>query len=793
MFKSYLKTTFRGLLNNRLYTFINVTGLSIGIACAIFIFMYIKNELSYDSFHVNSSNIYRVTSVQDNAGEINSIATTSPPLAATLKKDFPEIENVTRVGRWHADFKSGKDVFEEQNIYAADPSFLTVFTFPLIQGKFTSALLNPEAIVLTEKTAEKYFGKNWKTENVVGKTVSSKAGKSEFNFTVTGVLKNIPLNSSTQFDFLIPFSFLEKFDNAENQWAFSSYYTYIQTKKEANTNALAEKIKNHIATYGPNSSTLLQIQPLKDIYLNSHFAFNSELVSVGNMTYVKIFTVTGIIILLLACINFVNLSTARSIKRSKEVGLRKTIGASRGQLIFQFLSEALILCTIALILSGLLVEVFFPAFKILYGKDIQLKYDRSFFAGLSLLFLVTVLLSGFYPAFYLSSFQPLKVLKGVFVENKTKRFREAMILTQFTFSVVMIIAAMIISKQLKYLQSKDLGFDKSQLMYVRLKNPDVKKNYQLLKSDILQRADIAGITATTASMVDVSNSTNGIKWQDMKTDDDFLMTQMTVDEDFVKTMGMKIIQGRNFSKNFPADSMGYIINETAAKRMGMSDNAIDKKLTFWGVEGRVIGIVKDFNYQALTTTIQPMVLRYRPDEFHVNLIIKTKPDKIPATVTLVESLYKKYDTDGVFEYGFVDQGIDNLYKSQQGTGRIISSFTVLTILISCMGLFGLAAYTTEQRTKEIGIRKVLGASVASITSMLSKDFVRLVLIAIIIASPIAWFGSYKWLQDFAYRIDVDAWVFVAAGISAIMIALVTVSFQAIKAAIANPMKSLRTE
>jgi ABC-type antimicrobial peptide transport system permease subunit len=287
-----------------------------------------------------------------------------------------------------------------------------------------------------------------------------------------------------------------------------------------------------------------------------------------------------------------------------------------------------------LIFSGLLVELFFPAFKTLYGKDIALKYDTSFFAGLSLLFLVTVLLSGFYPAFYLSSFQPMKVFKGVFVENKSKRFREAMILTQFTFSVVMIIAAMIISKQLNYLQTKDLGFDKSQLMYIRLKSPDVKKNYQLLKSDILQRADIAGITATTASMVDVSNSTNGIKWQDMKTDDDFLMTQMTVDEDFVKLMGMKLVQGRNFSKDFASDSTAFVINETAAKRMGMADNAIDKKLTFWGIDGRVIGVVKDFNYQPLTTTIQPMVLRYRPDEFHFNLLIKTKPDKIPATCSL---------------------------------------------------------------------------------------------------------------------------------------------------------------
>ena len=793
MIRNYFKTAFRSLLKNRLFSLINIGGLTIGLACSVFIFMYIKYELSFDGFHANESNIFRVNTVQNNSGEINSVATTSPPLAAVLKNDFPEIAAVTRVGRWYANFKSGNTFFEEGRIYAADPTFLSIFSFPLALGSLKGALNDPSDIILTAQSAEKYFGKNWASQKLVGKSLSAKAGESAFVFTVKGVLKPIPGNSSMQFDFLLPFSFLEKFDNAKDQWSFNSYYTFIQTNEQANIKTLSRKIKSEIKRYRPQSSTTLSIQAFTDIYLNSNFAFNSEFLNTGNIKYVKIFAVSGTIVLLLACINFINLSTASSIKRAKEVGLRKTIGGSRIQLIFQFLTEAWLMCTIALISSAFLVKLLFPAFKILYGKQIELGYDTSFFAGVLILYGIIVLLSGFYPAFYLSSFKPGKVLKGLAIENKSTRLREALIITQFALSIVMIIAAIVISKQLNYMQTKDLGFNRSQLMYVRLKSPEAKKNYRLLKNDILQQTDIGGVSATTASMVEVSNQTNGIKWEGMKKEDDFLMTQMTVDENFVQTTGVKILTGRNFSANIISDSASYIINETAAKRMGMSGNVMNRKLEFWGIEGKVIGVAKDFNFQSLTTAIQPMVLRYRPNEWHFNLLIKAKPDKIQSTVKLVEKLYKNYDSEGSFEYGFVDQALNDQYKAQQGTGKIITCFTVLTILISCMGLFGLAVYTTQQRTKEIGIRKVLGAGISNITSMLSRDFIKPVVVAIFLASPVAWIFTSNWLEDFAYRIDIDAGVFVYAGILVVSIALVTVSFQAIKAASANPVKSLRTE
>ncbi|MBB1286572.1 FtsX-like permease family protein [Flavisolibacter sp. BT320] len=505
----------------------------------------------------------------------------------------------------------------------------------------------------------------------------------------------------------------------------------------------------------------------------------------------KIFIATGLIILLLACINFINLSTARSLKRSKEVGLRKTVGASRLQLVFHFLGEAAILCALAMVGALFLIELFFPIFNTLYGKSIVHAYNWQFCLGAFVLYLLLVLLAGLYPAFYLSSFQPAKVLKGVTHPRKSLRFRQAMMLLQFSLSVIMIIAALVIGRQLRFIQTTDLGFDRSHLLYLRLKSPDVKKNYKVLKTEIQRQADVVTVSATTANLIDVSNATNGIKWEGMQPDDDFLMTQMTVDDNFLKATGMKLTQGRNFSARNVSDSDAYLINETAAKRMGMHGNAIGKRLTFWGNEGQVIGVVRDFHFQP--TSIQPMVLRYRPEEWHFNLLVKTKQNELSSTIATLQKLYKKYVTESAIEYGFVDQGIDALYKTHQGTGRIINCFTVLTILLSCLGLFGLAAYTAEQRTKEIGIRKVLGASESTIVTMLSKDFLKLVVVSVLIASPIAAYFMQGWLQDFAYRVPLSWWIFLGAGGMAFVIAFATTVFHATKVAIANPVNSLRTE
>ncbi len=790
MIQHYLITAFRNLKKNGLFTFINLTGLSIGLACCLLLFLYVKNELSYDQFHQHAATIFRVTTLQNNNGEKDAIATTPSPLAATLQKDIPGITAVTRIGKWHANFKTGNAIFEEANIYAVDPAFLSVFSFPLQAG--SAALQNDNVIVLTENSASRYFGADWKTKNIIGQSIAAKAGAAEYLFTVEGVLKNVPANSTLQFDFLIPFHVLETFDNSQNQWNYSSYYTYIQAGKNAALPLLQTQIQHQFAKYVPNASTLLQVQPLPAVYLHSDFAFNSDFIAGGDLTYLQICIAIGCIILLLSCINFVNLTTARAAKRAKEIGMRKTIGASRKQLIVQFIFEASLLCAIALLSALVLVQLSLPYFQTLCGKQLSVRYDFTYCMILLAFYCFTVILSGFYPAFFLSSFPASKVIKSVFTASKSKRFREAMLLFQFAVSIVMIVCAITITQQLQYLQSKDLGFDKNQLLYIKLKSPEVRKNYRLLQHDIQQQTGINKVSAATANLVDVSNG-GDVQWQGMQSSDAFSITQITVDENFLAATGMQMAQGRNFSSRLPSDSTAFIINETAAQKMNFDKKAIGKVLTFWGVTGSIIGVVKDFNYQPLTTAVQPLLLRYRPEEWHSALLIKTKPGSIQPALSAIQSLYKKYDPDAAYEYGFVDQQLNKLYAGQQRTGKIVNCFALLAILISCLGLLSLVAYTVEQRTKEIGIRKILGASFLALFRLLSGEFMRPVYIALIIAIPAGYFLAGKWLQHFVYRITISWQVFALTIFVSVFLALLTISFQAIKAAIANPVMSLRTE
>jgi ABC-type antimicrobial peptide transport system permease subunit len=534
------------------------------------------------------------------------------------------------------------------------------------------------------------------------------------------------------------------------------------------------------------------VQPLRDNYLHSYVAPDSELFVSGNVAYIYTFSAIGIIILLLACINFVNLATARAVRRSKEVGLRKTIGASRLQLVHQFLLEGAILCGFSFLFALALVQVCFPLFTALCGKNITFHFSINYSIALLLFYVLVVLLSGFYPAFVLSSFGAARVFRGAFVADNGKRFREAMLGIQFTVSAVMIICAVIISQQLTYINEKDLGFDKSQLMYVKLKSPGVKKQYQLLLQDIQQEADIESISATTANLVDVTNGSD-VAWQGMKQGDQMSVTQITVDENFMHTTGMKLAEGRNFSNAIVTDSTAFIINQTAADRMNFGRDAIGRKLSFWNVEGTVIGVVKDFNYQPLTTSVQPLLLRYRPDEWHFNLLIKTKPNKAQSTIQIVQKLYKKYDKDGAFEYGFVDQALDKLYTTAHHAGNLINGFAAIAIFISCIGLFGLVAYAVEQRTKEIGIRKVLGANLASIVRLLSRDFTRLLYLSLLIALPIAYYFSHQWLQNFVYRVSIQWWQLGVACAAIVVVIFFVIFLQVIRTMIANPVKSLRTE
>ncbi|HEY0110807.1 MAG TPA: FtsX-like permease family protein, partial [Fibrella sp.] len=616
----------------------------------------------------------------------------------------------------------------------------------------------------------------------------------EHDFKVVGVAKNVPTNSHIQFDVLLSFKKLEQIDEWSNKWSSTSYHTYLQLREGTTAATFGEKLKNQCIRYNPKTDATLYLQPLTDIHLRSVFAFGSDWGQRGSLFLVNLFTLVSLTVLLIACVNFINLATARSARRAREVGVRKTIGARRQHLIFQFLGESFLLTALAVLLAVLLTATLVPLFNQLTGKQLALDYTLpSIWLTLGALTVGVALLAGLYPAVLLSGFQPAKVLVGAGSSPSGRGFRRSLVVGQFVLSLVLIISTVFVYNQLRFMQTKSLGFDKAQLMYVRM-GGSLRQNAAKLKQDLLQQPSIERVTTTTARLIDVANESN-ISWQGQQPKDEFLITNMNVDPDFLPTVGMKLISGSNFRPKALSDTNAtFLVNETAARRMGYTpQTALNKQVEFWGKKGLISGVVRDFHYRPLNIPIAPMILRYAPDNPYFDMLVKTRPGQAQLAIRRIGQLYKQYEKETPLEYGFVDQELDRQYRQEERTGQIMGYFSGIAILISCLGLFGLAAFTAEQRTKEIGVRKVLGASVASIVTLLSQDFLKLVLIAIVIASPLAWYAMNRWLADFAYRIDIEWWVFVLAGTLAISIALLTVSFQSIKAALTNPVTSLRTE
>ncbi len=800
MFRNYLKITLRQLWRNRLYSGINIGGLALGMACCLLIALYVYDELSYDRFNANFDHIYRVTEKQKQPGGIFDVAMTPGPLAATLAKDFPEVQQTTRIGGWFGLLTQGRQSVEPEKMLIVDPAFFSLFSFPLVAGNTKTVFRGPDEVIFSEAMAERFFGASWRKKNVIGQAVQF---NKQQTLMVTGVAKNPPMNSHIQFDVLLPFKWVEKNDEWSMKWNGNSYHTYVQLRPDPATGASAdpiafgEKIKGQLKRYDGGNETPLLLQPLADIYLHSKFAFGTDFGKRSDIAYVRIFVAVGLIVLLIACINFINLATARASGRAKEVGVRKTIGAQRAGLVRQFLGESGLMITLAVFASLLLAEALLPLFNDIAGKTISIPYHLPMFwlamAGLTG---VVSLLTGLYPAFFLSSFRPALVLKGVFDARAGRGFRQSLVVGQFALSIALIIGTVVVYRQLYFMQDTKLGFDKSQLLHVRLKG-DLREKAMLFKSQVAQLPGVARASVATSNLVDMMNS-SGIEWEGQAPKDEFLITQMNVDPDFMQTTGMTLATGRNFSAQIPSDTASklgaYLINETAAKRMGYTAiSALGKRVKFWGTDGTIIGVLRDFHFRPLRVGIEPFIVRFRPKEFYFTLLVKTKPGTASRTITALTNAYKKLNPDNPISYGFVDQDLDAQYRAEQRVARIIGCFALLTILVSCLGLFGLAAFTAEQRTKEIGVRKVLGASVSSIVALLSKDFLKLVLIAIVIASPIAWYAMNRWLQDFAYRIDIEWWVFALAGLLAVGIALLTVSFQSVKAALMNPVNSLRSE
>jgi putative ABC transport system permease protein len=798
MIKNYLKVAFRNLLKHKGFFLINIAGLGLGMACSMLILLWVQYELSWDNFHGNGQHIYRL--VASPLG--GSYPLSGAPLAADVKAQIPGVKNVTRIKTDYGSpvvFRVGDKNFETANAWYADPSLLQMFTFPLVSGDAATALVQPNGLLLTQKTARRFFG----TEDVVGKTIRM---SDTVVFSVTGVLKDIPSNSHLQFDVLLPMSFDARTDQNILQHHYDNldFYTYLQFEDKADVSPAALATMGReisaITTKGePTFQAGFALQPLSKIHLYSK-QLSYDIGEQGDISYVRLFSIVAFFILFVACINFMNLATARSAQRAREVGIRKTIGARRWQLVGQFLGESILLTFFALLLGMVLIGIALPAFNRLLGISLALPWDSvRFIGGLGLVFLLTSVLSGFYPAFFLSAFRPVKVLKGALAKagSHTRLFRNGLVVLQFMISVVLIIATAVIYNQMRFIRNRDLGYDKENQLYIPLKG-ELGMRLDALTAFLHDNPRLSHYSVVSEVPVDVSMGTAGVQWQGKDMNTHPMFSLMGVDEHFLDLFKMKLVAGRGFSPAFSADTLNYVVNEKTLNTMGWDPaTAVGRPLTVLGNSGRVIGVVKDFNFKPVQSAIDPLILCYNPgagkEWLRHQVVINTPPKGLQQSIEDLKTIWSKLNPAYTFEYGFIDQQLAHSYQAELRMSSLFNAFALLAIVISCLGLTGLAAFTAEQRAREIGIRKVLGAKVTGIAALLSGGLIRLVLLATIIAAPVAWYFMHRWLEGFAYRISISAWYFIGAGGLAIAIALATVSWQAVRAAMANPVKSLRAE
>lgn len=787
MFQNNFKIAFRNLLRNKAFSIINISGLAIGMASAILILLWVQNEMSHDRFHEKNDRLYQVWSNDKINGTIRSLTYTPEIMAPSLKTDFPEIEEVSRV-RWTKNLLTVNGDKKLLSIGAVvDPGFLTMFSFPLLEGNREAVFNDPHSIVITRKLAKKLFGDADPTGKIV------RMGNTE-NFTVSGILKDLPNN--TQFDFieyLLGYELQTQQGNIDKDWTNISIPTFVLLKPNSKAEQLNDKLKAIISNHTNGAQKTEEfIYPVSKLWLYSNFV-NGKAVG-GRIERVKTFSIIAVFILLIACINFMNLSTAKSEKRAKEVGIRKVAGAGKRSLVMQFLAESVLTAFIAGIIALVIVQLGLPAFNQLVQKELFLNYANSYFwLGAIAFILFTGILAGSYPAFFLSAFQPASVLKGAFKKaNALITPRKILVVLQFTFAVLLIICTIVVTQQVKYAQGRNVGYSRDQLIHV-YQNDEKKKNYSLIKNELLNTGAAIAVSCVQSPLTQNWSSGIGLNWAGKDPNAVIQINRYTEDGDLVKTAGLQLITGRDIDVNkYPTDSTACIINETAYKLMGFKD-AIGQIIYDDPVNWHVIGVIKDFVQESPYEPIKPLIIR-GPKEWTSTMLIKLNgSNSTAANLAKLEQVLKKYDPVYPVEYAFADEEYATKFADEQLAGTLASLFAALTIFISCLGLFGLSTYMAENRIKEIGVRKVLGASVAGISSLLSKDFVKLVFIAIVIASPVAWFVMNKWLQQYDYRIAIGYTTFIIAGSLAVFIALVTVSFQSIKAALANPVKSLRAE
>jgi len=807
MLRNYLKIAVRNLWKNKGFSAINILGLALGIATCLLITLYVLDELSYDRYHEKSDRIFRVNVDLKFGGTEQKFAVGPDPLASTMVSLYPQVENAVRFrGYGSSVVKKGDQNIKEEKIISADSTLFDVFSFPVIEGNPKKALAAPNSVVITESIAKKYF----KTTNVVGKSLRF---DNSTDYTITGVIRDMPPNSHFNFDFFVSLSGSE--ESRRGIWLSFNFNTYLLLKKGTDPKAVEAKF-NEIYTkfMWPQAKQVLNINeedfnksgnyirlsmmPLTDIHLFSDRV--AELAPNSDIQMVYIFTIIAVLILLIACVNFMNLSTARSANRAKEVGIRKVLGTQRINLVKQFLTESVMMSVISFLVAVGIALLLLPYFNQLAVKHLNLlPTEHPVLLPILLLFAIAVgLLAGSYPAFYLSAFQPIEVLKGKLSKGfKSSYFRSGLVVLQFFISIALIIATIVIYRQLNYIQNKKLGFNKEQVVTIH-DTYVLQSKIETFKNEVLKQTGVVSGTVSGYLPVPSGRSDNSFFPEGEIINEKAVSMQFWgIDHDYLPTLGIQLAQGRNFSNEFSTDSNAIILNESAARLFGYLDPIGKQITTFEDVATKkmrtytVIGVVKNFHFESLRENVGALSFCLSPSTGLTSFRIKT--DEVGNTVKAIEKIWKKLAPGESFSYTFMNEDFNNVYRSEQRVGKIFISFALLAIFIACLGLFGLATYAAEQRTKEIGIRKVLGASVGNVVGMLSKDFLKLVIIAAFFAFPLSWWAMHKWLEDFAYRIDIGWWVFLVAGVIALLIALLTVSFQAVKAAIANPVKSLRTE
>jgi putative ABC transport system permease protein len=788
MFRNYLTTALRSLRNNKTYSFINITGLALSLAVSILLLLWVNDELSYDRFNVNAANIYKLSPKFDDQ---NIWYMTPAPIAVYAKKEVPEVEDACRVtgnGRVSLFEYNGKKITERHNCLA-DASFFSMFTYPLVEGNPQHPFTDAHSIVLSETTAKTFFG----DEDPLGKVLK---GDDKKLYTVTGVMKDMPANSSIRYNIVFNFQQLEQEYDTTNQfktlntnWDQYSFESFVLLKPNASPALAAQKMGIiHRQNYDipANQHLTYLLNPLTKMHL---YALDGK---EQGMMVVRVFLIVAVIVLLIACINYVNLITARAVKRSKEISLRKIVGAGKAELFMQFLGESLLTFLIALALATGIIYLVMPLFNSISGKNIVFEpWSPSVLAVYGLTLLATLLLAGIYPAITLSSFKPLEAMKGKLSGIGGKgNFRKVLVVVQFSFSILLITSTIIIGKQLKYIREKNLGYDKENVFSFRMR--DINSHYDAAVAELLKQPGISGVTESGADIINSSSGSTDVDWDGKRTDQrSFTITQMPIERNFVQVMGMQLVEGNGFTGS-PADSANFILNETAIKATGIKEPVIGKRLTFHGIKGIIAGVVKDFHFQDMHQKISPLLMQY--DKYwRGKMYVRTTGKDAPRALAAAERVWAAYNADYTFDYTFLDSQFDDLYKSDTHVGQLFHCFAIVTILISCLGLFGLVTFTAESKVKEIGVRKVLGAGVPQIVTLLSKHFLVLVLIAAAIAFPVAWYSLNNFLQGYAYRTNLSWWVFGAAGAITLFVALATVLFKCVQAALANPVKSLRTE